>query len=113
MRVHFKNVIASAIEAGVVTGYNDALNKKITDPNAVVDMILQNVWISLDDIVDFSEDDEPENRRPMGFGPSEPTYTDAVSNDIITEDETDDTEESDTLRRATRRSPTRQNKRKR
>ena len=114
MRVHFKNVIASAIEAGVVTGYNDALNKKLTDPNAVVDMILQNVWNSLDDIVDFSEDDEQETRRPMGFGPSEPVYTDAISNDTIADDESDDDmEETDTLRRATRRSPSRQTKRKR
>lgn len=102
MRVHFKNVIASAIEAGVVTGYNDVLNKKIDDPNKVVDSILQHVWNALDDIVDFSEDEEESDRRQMGFAPPEPVYTDAISNDMLPSDEEEELEGSDSVKRKKR-----------
>jgi hypothetical protein len=73
MRVHLQNVIGTAIERGVRMGYCRASKVAQFDKLQEIDekfinTILDHIWESLDDFVDFSEpEDNNSGNRPIGF----------------------------------------------
>ena len=73
MRVFLKNIVTIALEQGVVSGLHQVTKlpkTKRTNPDIVAATILTSVWKSLDNIVDFKEEDEDDAVRrsaPMGF----------------------------------------------
>lgn len=73
MRVHLQNVIGSAIERGVREGYCRAskvaqFDKLVEMDEKFINTMLDHIWQSLDDFVDFSEpEDNNSGNRPIGF----------------------------------------------
>ncbi len=75
MRVFLKNIVTIALEQGVVSGLHQVTKlpkTKRTNPDIVAATILTSVWKSLDNIVDFKEEDEDDDdavkrSAPMGF----------------------------------------------
>jgi len=73
MRVHLQNVIGSAIERGVRMGYCRAskvaqFDKLQEMDEKFINTVLDHIWQSLDDFVDFSEpEDNNSGNRPIGF----------------------------------------------
>lgn len=100
MRIHFRNVIGSAIERGVILGFHRAMTpikKKGSGRSKTtksiprtheesVQVILDCIWESLDTIVDFDDDgqgsdEEESSGNQIGFS------TDLVSNVGVESDE--------------------------
>lgn len=85
MRVHLRNVVQTAIERGLVVGYHRV--HKLSKPqqkniDVVVDTMLQSVWSSLDDIIDFRDDDQEsgdESQKRIGFGSVELIATESLA----------------------------------
>lgn len=79
MRVHLRNVVAGAIEQGVVIGFHRSNTKSPTpqvdtESEAFVNTIVRAIWERLDHVIDFADDDEdgsgsPNQNRVRGFGP--------------------------------------------
>lgn len=109
MRIHLRNVINHALERGIKTGYRNSVRKAksaaktakptkktTTTKSKVAEMnreqfmgtILESIWKSLDEIVDFRDEDmqdNPDDKRQIGFA-----ATDAVANLMTEEFEFDD-----------------------
>lgn len=111
MRVHLKNVVQSAVERGVVTGYHrvSKLPKvKRTNADVVVDTMLHSIWESLDGIIDFTDGDNESPDGPSGQNRAIGFSTDAIGEPMAARDEEDDDEEDrvtrETLHRITKQS---------
>lgn len=110
MRVHIKNIVASAISRGLIDGFDavkaDLRRKKLTEDVEVeaLGKIGLAIWEELDDAIDFSDDDDEETgpgkpaKMPMGFAATmpEPVVVDAVSDQTLpNDDDLDDDDEED------------------
>lgn len=108
MRVHIKNIVASAISRGLIDGFDevktDLCRKKLTEEMeiAALGKIGLAIWRELDDLIDFSDEDDEVNtgknpKPPMGFTAStpEPMLVDAVSNQTLPNDDEMDDEDGD------------------
>lgn len=61
MRVHLRNVVDTAINHGLLSGYTKFIQlpkKQQLDPNVFVTLMKKTMWESLDVVIDFNEDDE-------------------------------------------------------
>lgn len=108
MRVHIKNIVASAISRGLIDGFDsvkaDLHRKKLTEEEEVAALgkIGLAIWRELDDLIDFSDEDDEvstgkTNKAPMGFAAAapEPIVVDAVSNQTLPNDEELDDDDDD------------------
>lgn len=108
MRVHIKNIVASAISRGLIDGFDtvrgDLQHKKLTEEAeiAALGKIGLAIWQELDDVIDFSDEDDEmsagkSSKTPMGFAAStpEPVIVDAVSNQALPNDEELDDDDDD------------------
>jgi hypothetical protein len=88
MRINVKNVIATALLRGIATGYIKSHRTTPTDKELerVVNTISECVWESLDELIDFSHEDDEKKSGRIGFDSA-----DAVSDTELTEDDEPDT----------------------
>jgi len=90
MRVHLHNIVSTAIERGLITGY-----QQITSPqfkgsaDDAIDCLYSHVWDNLGDLVDFKEEDDSSS-KPI---PKQIGFTSAVSS-ISEATETEDSDET-------------------
>ncbi len=100
MQIFLKNVVAAALERGIVAGYHQVTTlpkTKRANPEVVVDILLKSVWKSLDGIIDFRDGDELESaksERTVGFG-----STDVVSSTTLSSEKENDDDEKNFLSR--------------
>lgn len=101
MRIHFRNVIGSAIERGVIVGFHRAMTpikKKGSGRSKTtksvprtheesVQVILDCIWESLDTIVDFDDEGQGANDEEESSGNQIGFSTDLVSNIGVESDE--------------------------
>lgn len=102
MRVHLRNVVHAALERGMVAGYqrvNKLGKPQQKDLGIVIPMMMECVWASLDGLVDFRDDDDPDasqehppHKKKIGF---DPQYTDVVAKPCISSHDDEETLDDD------------------
>jgi len=117
MRVHIKNIVASAISRGLIDGFDsvkaDIQRKKLSEDAEVVALgkIGLAIWRELDDVIDFSDEDDDagaakNGKTPMGFSATTPEPTvqvDAVSSQTLPNDEDEEDDEDEVTEARSRR----------